>query len=83
MGSIEVVTQSQFEQLEAAIKELKSIAGPIPIPELPDNQKLRSDLAKGSASLSDTMQAMQALNRLFILTIFVFRVCRNVPDRIF
>ncbi|KAJ0175915.1 hypothetical protein K1T71_008089 [Dendrolimus kikuchii] len=64
VGSIEVVTQSQFAQLEAAINELKSIAGPIPIPELPDNQKLRSDLAKGSASLTDTMQAMQVTARL-------------------
>ncbi|CAK1543296.1 unnamed protein product [Leptosia nina] len=57
-GSIEVVTQSQFALLEAAVKELKDMAAPMKL-AMPDNERLRSDLAKGSASLSDTMQAMQ------------------------
>ncbi|XP_038212880.1 centrosomal protein of 131 kDa-like [Zerene cesonia] len=58
-GSIEVVTQSQFALLESAVKELKDLVAP-PMPlKLPDNETLRSDLARGSASLQDTMRAMQ------------------------
>ncbi|XP_045500036.1 plectin-like [Colias croceus] len=58
-GSIEVVTQSQFAILESAVKELKDLVAP-PMPlKLPDNETLRSELARGSASLQDTMRAMQ------------------------
>ncbi|XP_045524581.1 uncharacterized abhydrolase domain-containing protein DDB_G0269086-like isoform X2 [Pieris brassicae] len=57
-GSIEVVTQSQFALLEAAVKDLRDMAVPQPL-AMPDNAKLRSDLAKGQATLPDTMQAMQ------------------------
>ncbi|CAG4992538.1 unnamed protein product [Colias eurytheme] len=58
-GSIEVVTQSQFALLESAVKELKDLVAP-PMPLiLPDNETLRSELARGSASLQDTMRAMQ------------------------
>lgn len=66
VGSIEVVTVSQFELLETVVKDLMEKAGPLPFPALPDNQKLRSDLAKGSASLTDTMQAMQVINLIII-----------------
>ncbi|CAH0686038.1 unnamed protein product [Spodoptera exigua] len=59
VGSIEVVTASQFALLERAVRELQKIAGPLPTPALPDNQRLREDLAKGTASLTDTMKAMQ------------------------
>ncbi|CAF4831797.1 unnamed protein product [Pieris macdunnoughi] len=57
-GSIEVVTQSQFALLEAAVRDLRDMAAPQPL-AMPDNEKLRSDLAKGQATLPDTMQAMQ------------------------
>ncbi|CAH0727272.1 unnamed protein product, partial [Brenthis ino] len=57
-ASIDVVTQSQFAVLEATVNELKSLALPKPL-ALPDNEQLKSDLARGSASLPDTMQAMQ------------------------
>ncbi|XP_047521185.1 zinc finger CCCH domain-containing protein 13-like [Pieris napi] len=57
-GSIEVVTQSQFALLEAAVRDLRDMAAPQPL-AMPDNEKLRSALAKGQATLPDTMQAMQ------------------------
>lgn len=56
--SIEVVTQSQFALLEAAVKELEAKGGPPPPPKMPDNKKLKEDIVKGSASLTDTMHAM-------------------------
>lgn len=56
--SIEVVTQSQFALLEAAVKELEAKGAPPPPPKMPDNEKLKEDIVKGSASLTDTMHAM-------------------------
>ncbi|XP_052750708.1 cingulin-like [Galleria mellonella] len=66
--SIEVVTRSQFKILEAMVNDLeamvKEIAGPLPTPALPENKKLRSELARGSASLTDIMNAMQVSARV-------------------
>lgn len=56
--SIEVVTQSQFALLEATVKELEAKGAPPPPPTMPDNKKLKEDIVKGSASLTDTMHAM-------------------------
>nr|XP_049700714.1 uncharacterized PE-PGRS family protein PE_PGRS54 [Helicoverpa armigera] len=64
VGSIEVVTASQFALLEKAVRELENVAGPLPMPALPDNERLRQDLAQGRASLSETMQAMQLTARI-------------------
>ncbi|CAH2090635.1 unnamed protein product [Euphydryas editha] len=61
--SIDIVTQSQFALLETKVKELQNTALPKPL-VLPDNEKLKSDLAKGHATLPDTMQAMQVTARL-------------------
>ncbi|KAL0829468.1 hypothetical protein ABMA28_004230 [Loxostege sticticalis] len=63
-GSIEVVTRSQFDIVQNMVKELQQRAGPLPPPALPDNKKLMKDLAKGNASLNDTMQAMQVTARV-------------------
>ncbi|XP_072949772.1 uncharacterized protein [Epargyreus clarus] len=63
-ASIDVVTQSQFALLEAAVKGLMAKAAPMGELRLPDNKKLRSDLVKGSASLTDTMEAMQVNARV-------------------
>ncbi|KAJ8719876.1 hypothetical protein PYW08_012051 [Mythimna loreyi] len=59
VGSIEVVTASQFALLARAVKQLEKATGPLPVPELPDNEQLREDVLKGRASLSDTMEAVQ------------------------
>lgn len=45
--------------LQTQVEELKKTAAPLPIPSMPDDEKLKSDLVKGTASLTDTMQAMQ------------------------
>lgn len=45
------------------MKELKKVALPKPL-VLPDNEKLKSDLAKGHATLPDTMQAMQVTSNI-------------------
>lgn len=57
-----MVTQSQFAILEAAIKDLMDVAAPQPL-SMPKNEKLRKDLAKGTATLPDAMEAMQVTNR--------------------
>lgn len=62
VGSIEVVSPTQFAMLYKAVQDLMTLAGPVPMPALPDNEKLRKDLAAGTASLTDTMQAMQVLS---------------------
>ncbi|XP_059062938.1 uncharacterized protein LOC131855658, partial [Achroia grisella] len=62
--SLEVVTRSEFEILEALVNDLKKNVGPLPTPALPDNKQLRSELAKGSASLIDIMNAMQVKARV-------------------
>uniref|UniRef100_A0A2A4J9Z1 DUF4795 domain-containing protein n=1 Tax=Heliothis virescens TaxID=7102 RepID=A0A2A4J9Z1_HELVI len=64
VGSIEVVTASEFALLVKAVRELANVAGPLPMPALPDNERLRQDLAQGRASLSETMQAMQLTARI-------------------
>ncbi|XP_037302044.1 uncharacterized protein LOC119192330 [Manduca sexta] len=64
VGSIEVVTVSQFELLESAVNHLKTLTGPLPSPEFPDNKKLMEDIANGTASLTDIMQAMQVTARI-------------------
>ncbi|XP_061718188.1 uncharacterized protein LOC133525815 [Cydia pomonella] len=61
--SIAVVTQSQFQLLEAQVEELLRAAGPLPELTMPDNKQLRQDLAAG-ASLTDAMQAMQVSARV-------------------
>ncbi|XP_046968234.1 girdin-like [Vanessa cardui] len=62
-ANIDVVTQSQFALLEAAVRDLTEIAVPKPL-ELPDNEKLKSDLASGNATLPEAMQAMQVTARV-------------------
>ncbi|CAG9583452.1 unnamed protein product [Danaus chrysippus] len=61
--NIDVVTQSQFAILEAAIKDLMEAAAPQPL-AMPKNEKLRKDLAKGTATLPDAMEAMQVVARM-------------------
>ncbi|XP_032518504.2 uncharacterized protein LOC116770958 isoform X2 [Danaus plexippus] len=61
--NIDVVTQSQFAILEAAIKDLMDVAAPQPL-SMPKNEKLRKDLAKGTATLPDAMEAMQVVARM-------------------
>lgn len=58
VGSIEVVTHSEFALLEQAVKELRARGVP-QTPTLPGNAQLREDLAGGRASLTEAMQAMQ------------------------
>ncbi|KAL4705799.1 hypothetical protein ACJJTC_016393 [Scirpophaga incertulas] len=60
---IEVVTRSQFELVEKAVRKLQNCAVP-PLPTLPDNATLRADLASGSATLGQTMEAMQVQARV-------------------
>ncbi|XP_064073163.1 girdin-like [Vanessa tameamea] len=62
-ANIDVVTQSQFALLEAAVNDLMEIAVPKPL-VLPDNEKLKSDLASGNATLPEAMQAMQVTARV-------------------
>ncbi|RVE46790.1 hypothetical protein evm_008574 [Chilo suppressalis] len=62
--SLEVVTRSEFDLLEAMVRQIGELAGPLPLPALPTNRKLRSDIAAGHASLTDTMEAMQLSARV-------------------
>ncbi|KAJ8719871.1 hypothetical protein PYW08_012046 [Mythimna loreyi] len=64
VGSIEVVTASQFALLARAVRQLEQVTGPVPMPELPDNEQLREDVLKGRASLSETMEAVQLSARV-------------------
>ncbi|KAJ8720450.1 hypothetical protein PYW07_012493 [Mythimna separata] len=59
VGSIEVVTASQFAMLERAVQQLEQVTAPMPDPSLPGNDQLREDVLQGRASLADTMAAVQ------------------------
>ncbi|CAH2041221.1 unnamed protein product, partial [Iphiclides podalirius] len=64
VGSVEVVTQSQFELLENEVKRLAGTAGLSADLTLPDNEQLKDDLLKGNVTLTEAMQAMQVNARV-------------------
>ncbi|CAG5023666.1 unnamed protein product [Parnassius apollo] len=64
VGSVEVVTQSQFELLEDMVKQLIQTAAPLAPLILPDDEQFRSDLLKGNVTLTEAMQAMQVNARV-------------------
>lgn len=77
-SSIEVVTQSQFALLEAAVKDLEGKGAPPPPPKMPDNKKLKEDIVKGSASLTDTMHAMNVSGltmSFYVIILDVYLLC--------
>lgn len=72
-SSIAVVTQSQFALVEAAVRDLEAKGAPPPPPKMPDNKKLKEDIVRGSASLTDTMRAMNvsSLTMLFYFILLI------------
>ncbi|CAB3223342.1 unnamed protein product [Arctia plantaginis] len=64
IGSIEVVTPAKFQTLQNLVEELLNRMGDAPLPTMPSNEDLLAELAKGTASLTDTMEAMQVSERV-------------------
>lgn len=64
IGSIEVVTPAKFQALLNLVEELLKRTGGAPLPTMPSNEDLLAELAKGTASLTDTMEAMQVLLKI-------------------
>ncbi|XP_028039691.1 uncharacterized protein LOC114250143 [Bombyx mandarina] len=64
VGSIEVVTITQFARLEAEVKDLRALASPLPTPTIPDNEKIKTGIIKGTASLTEMMKTMQVSARI-------------------
>ncbi|XP_053608168.1 microtubule-associated protein futsch-like isoform X1 [Plodia interpunctella] len=62
--NIEVVTRSQFDLLMEIVNELKAKAGPTPMPSMPQNKELLKQLSKGTASLTEMMDALQVSARV-------------------
>ncbi|XP_048483383.1 uncharacterized protein LOC105392334 [Plutella xylostella] len=61
VGSIEVVSGSEFDLLAAAVKKLQSVASP---GRLPTNEQLTSDIQAGKVSLDEALDAKQITARV-------------------
>ncbi|KAG7301926.1 hypothetical protein JYU34_013344 [Plutella xylostella] len=61
VGSIEVVSGSEFDLLAAAVKKLQSVASP---GRLPTNEQLTSDVRAGKVSVNDEIDAKQITARV-------------------
>ncbi|XP_069356355.1 flagellar attachment zone protein 1-like [Maniola hyperantus] len=62
-SAIDFVAKSQFALLEVAVEELKSMAPPKPIQSL-GNEKLISDMMKGTVSLPEAMETLQVEKKM-------------------